>query len=353
VTNILEKPLVQPINQSVVSELKLSELRKMIPAESLKPPSVKNFVGFIVKLSLFFATFYAAMVAHSLLQTVLWTVLSGVFLFSLGTVGHDCGHGSYIRPRWLNEAIGQLCIVLHGMVYFGWKHSHNTHHANTNRGDLDPDRLWLYSDEYLAMNSVARFFWRLFHTKCFWLSAVGHYFRSMLPWPFQIESKTDKLEDIKTARRDITVFFAVLTVFHAGFYFAGFGFKSLPVHFLSILVGFACLSVYVRTEHFLLTNSWDAHEKPWLTSRTVLQNPILDFLATNLNYHVEHHVLQTIPHANLPALRPMIKRAIIESKQPYHEDTLWNFLKIAFTKEFFVIERDTFKEIPLHKLGAA
>ncbi len=336
----------QAAEEVSAATLKLSDLRKMIPAEALNPPSFKNFLGFTVKLVLFALSFYAALQASSIALTVLFTILSGIFIFSLGTVGHDCGHGAYIRPRWLNEIIGQICMILNGLPYFGWKHSHNTHHANTNRGDLDPDRLWLYSDEYWAMNKTERFFWRLFHTRCFWMSAVGHYFRSMLPWSFKIEQYTDKPEDIKNCRRDLAVFFVALAVMHTSLYLAGFGFKSMIVHFFGIIIGFICLSVYVRTEHFLLEKGWDVYDKPWLTSRTIIQNPVLDFLATNLNYHIEHHILQTVPHANLPGLRPLLKEAIVRSGQPYHEDKLWNFLKMAFNYKFTVLERETFREIP-------
>ncbi|MDX1919998.1 MAG: fatty acid desaturase [Candidatus Caenarcaniphilales bacterium] len=339
------KSYLQTVEKSN-QELTLNELRKLIPKEMLNPPSVKNFVGFLIKFFLFALSFYFACAANSVLATSLWTLANGVFLFSLGTVGHDCGHGGYIRPRWLNELIGQICMTLHGMAYNGWKHSHNTHHANTNKGEHDPDRLYLFEDEYYAMPPVARFFWRLFHTKCFWLSAVGHYFRSMLPWPFIIESKTDREEDIKACKRDILILAAVWIVLHTGMLLAGFGFKSIFVHFAALIVGFACLSVYVRTEHFLLKVNYEVDDKPWLTSRTIVQHPLLDFLSTNLNYHVEHHVLQTVPHANLPLIRPAIKKAILKANQGYPEDDLWNFLKIAFNQPFHVLERNTFEEIP-------
>lgn len=342
-STILEKSLTQ-------SELKLTDLRKLIPAQSLKPPIAKNLFGFLIKFALFGLSFYLACNASNFLLTAFWTLICGIFVFSLGTVGHDCGHGSYVRPRWLNELVGQISMMINGLPYAGWKHSHNTHHANTNRAELDPDRLWLYPDEYLAMPKIGRFFWKFFHTQGFWMSAVGHYFRSMLPWSFKIEQYTDKAEDIKACKRDNFIFLSFLIGLHGLMFFAGFGFKSVLVHFFAILIAYICLSVYVRTEHYLLETGWGVHDKPWLTSRTILQNPLLDFLSTNLNYHVEHHILQTIPHANLPSLRPMLKKAILDAGQPYHEDKLGNFLKLAFNKEFFVLERESFREIPYNNL---
>ena len=327
-----------------------NELRKLIPVSAFNPPSAMNFFSSVLKISLFVGFFWLALVAQSIWLSALFTLISGIFLFSLGTVGHDCGHGAHIRPRWLNETVGQICMMLHGLPYAGWKHSHNTHHANTNKGGADPDRLWLYSDEYLAMPKVGQFFWRLFQKEFYWMSAVGHYFRSMLPWSFIIHTKTTKESEIRACRQDLILFFAGLITFHSIWFLAGFGFKSLIFHAITIIIALSCLSVYVRTEHYLLSNGEDVDVKPWLTSRTFLQGSIMDFISTNLNYHVEHHICQTVPHANLPAIRPSIKRHILESGQPYHEDTLWNFMKIAFNQEFFVLERNTFKEIPLSQL---
>ncbi|MDJ0625495.1 MAG: fatty acid desaturase [Candidatus Caenarcaniphilales bacterium] len=346
----INKQTEEQNKDSTEEKLTLQQLRKLIPKQAMNPPSTRNFIEFVVKFSMFLVTFYFSCTLQSIWLIIPLIIINGAFLFSLGTVGHDCGHGSYIRPRWLNEAIGELCMSLHGMVYAGWKHFHNTHHAHTNQGELDPDRLWLYEDEFLAFNKVERFFWKLFHTKCFWLSAVGHYFRAMLPWPFIIKQKTEQVEIIQSCQRGIFTFFAILIAFHTSAFFLGLGLKSLIIHVFSLLVAFACLSIYVRTEHYLLTNNYDVQDKPWLTSRTITQNRILDFFANNLNYHVEHHILQSVPHANLPSIRPTIKKTILEAKQPYPEDTFWNFMKIAFNQEFFVLERNTFKEIPLSKL---
>ena len=203
------------------------------------------------------------------------------------------------------------------------------------------------------MSKTGQFLWKLFHTQLFWMSAVGHYFRSMLPWSFRIEKYTDKPEEIKACKKDNLIFVGSLVAFHGFLIVAGLGFKPLLVHFVAVLIAFVCLSVYVRTEHYLLDNGWDVHDKPWRTSRTIVQSPLLDFLATNLNYHVEHHILQTIPHANLPALRPILKKAILDAGQPYHEDELWHFLKLAFNKEFFVVERGSFREIQLSEMPKA
>jgi len=228
----------------------------------------------------------------------------------------------------------------------GWKHSHNTHHATTNKLTEDPDRLWRTPEEYFAMPKIGRYLWELFHTRLFFMSAVGHYFKSIFPWAFRIREKSKNPRDHQQAIIDIAILFISMTILHITLY-QFVGIKSLIVHAFIIIIGFMGLSTYVRTQHFLLANGSDVHNKPWLTSRTIKQHRFFDFLVTNLNYHIEHHILQTIPHANLPKLKPMMKQLIEEAGVNYEEQPLWGFLKMAFNHPFTILHPETKQEIPL------
>ena len=44
-----------------------------------------------------------------------------------------------------------------------------------------------------------------------------------------------------------------------------------------------------------------------LNTRTVLMNPVFDFLYMNMNYHVEHHMFPMVPYYALPKLHDLIK----------------------------------------------
>jgi len=44
-----------------------------------------------------------------------------------------------------------------------------------------------------------------------------------------------------------------------------------------------------------------------LNTRTVLLNPVLRFLYSNMNYHTEHHMFPMVPYHRLPALHAMIR----------------------------------------------
>jgi len=66
--------------------------------------------------------------------------MQGTMFWALFVVGHDCGHGSFSRYRWLNNLIGHLSHTPILVPFHGWRISHRTHHANT--GNIDTDESW-------------------------------------------------------------------------------------------------------------------------------------------------------------------------------------------------------------------
>ncbi len=60
--------------------------------------------------------------------------------WALFVVGHDCGHGSFSKHKWLNNLIGHLAHTPILVPYHGWRISHRTHHHNT--GNIDTDESW-------------------------------------------------------------------------------------------------------------------------------------------------------------------------------------------------------------------
>jgi len=87
-----------------------------------------------------------------------------IFIFQ-----HDCGHGSYFRPRWINNAVGQFCSLFTLTPYANWRRQHAQHHANWNNLDRRESGIDLYStcrttEEFAALG------WRQQ-----WLYRIGHH----------------------------------------------------------------------------------------------------------------------------------------------------------------------------------
>ncbi len=60
--------------------------------------------------------------------------------WALFVIGHDCGHGSFSRYKWLNNLVGHITHSFILVPYHGWRISHRTHHHNT--GNIETDESW-------------------------------------------------------------------------------------------------------------------------------------------------------------------------------------------------------------------
>jgi omega-3 fatty acid desaturase (delta-15 desaturase) len=118
----------------------LQDLKAAIPAECFQPSVIKSLYYFfrdIFVIGLLYA------VAHYLDSWYFWPifwVLQGTMFWALFVVGHDCGHQSFSKHKWLNDLIGHLSHTPILVPYHGWRISHRTHHKNT--GSLENDESW-------------------------------------------------------------------------------------------------------------------------------------------------------------------------------------------------------------------
>ena len=66
------------------------------------------------------------------------------------------------------------------------------------------------------------------------------------------------------------------------------------------------------------------------TTRTLILNPALSFLYCNMNYHVEHHLLPSVPYYRLPQLR----RELLDSGfvSPERKSSFWSVMRMAASR---------------------
>src|SRR5207253_4564401 len=100
----------------------------------------------------------------SVLLSLALVVPASAFLVRTFIVFHDCTHGSFIRSRRANDAIGVVTGLLVWLPYRGWQHEHAVHHATA--GDLDRrgvgDVATLTVSEYTALSWPRQLKYRLY-----------------------------------------------------------------------------------------------------------------------------------------------------------------------------------------------
>jgi omega-3 fatty acid desaturase (delta-15 desaturase) len=118
----------------------IQELKAAIPAHCFEPSAWKSLAYFFLDIGIIAALYAAAYVLDSWLFWPIFWLMQGTMFWALFVVGHDCGHGSFSRYKWLNNLIGHLSHIPILVPYHGWRISHRTHHGNT--GNIDTDESW-------------------------------------------------------------------------------------------------------------------------------------------------------------------------------------------------------------------
>ena len=86
----------------------LQELKAAIPAYCFEPSTTKSLSYLFLDVAIV-AGLYA--IAHALDSWFFWPVfwlMQGTMFWALFVVGHDCGHRSFSRHKWVNDFIGHL-----------------------------------------------------------------------------------------------------------------------------------------------------------------------------------------------------------------------------------------------------
>src|SRR6185437_3150394 len=102
----------------------------------------------------------------SVLLSLGLVVPASAFLIRIFIVFHDCTHGSFMRSRRANDALGVALGLLVWLPYRSWQHEHAVHHATA--GDLDRrgvgDIATLTVAEYDALPAWRQITYRLYRS---------------------------------------------------------------------------------------------------------------------------------------------------------------------------------------------
>jgi omega-3 fatty acid desaturase (delta-15 desaturase) len=118
----------------------LQDVRQAIPKHCFVPSTGKSLSYFFRDVAIVAALYAIAYYLDSWWFYPLFWFMQGTMFWALFVVGHDCGHGSFSRHKWLNNLIGHLSHTPILVPYHGWRISHRTHHKNT--GNIDTDESW-------------------------------------------------------------------------------------------------------------------------------------------------------------------------------------------------------------------
>lgn len=222
------------------------------------------------------------------------TLLSGAMWGFLGWAGlsHELFHGTVFASSRQNRVLFRVFSVLSWGNYGYFEVSHWLHHKYT-RFDRDPesaddDPIRLAELPWLVTLNLPAFAKRVVILA---RNSVGY-----VP-PFLAESATKKEKrSVQAGARVVLLTQTILVVIFLA--------MGMPEFILLITLGPFICSLPVRilelVQHKGLARGVNDFR---LNTRTVRLPFIFAFLYCNMNYHVEHHVLPSVPYYHLPKLQ--------------------------------------------------
>lgn len=261
-------------------------------------------------------------------------------------VMHDAIHGAHSNRKWVNNLLGQSMNLIGGNAYV-WRIQHNVlHHTYTNIHEVDDDidipillrmspdqkRYWIHRYQHLyvwALYALATLFWV---TSKDFIQLNKYRDRNML------KGNKEYLRRLLNIIGWKVLYYGYILV--------------LPIYVLPVSPGQVVLmflvmhlvagtvlslifqpahvfsdSVFVEQDEEQLQHNYMVYQFLTTTNFT-LKNRFLFWLASGLNYQIEHHLFPNICHVHYEKLSPIVKKTASEFGIPYYcQEGLLNAVK--------------------------
>lgn len=270
-------------------------------------------------LGLFFAWF-----SSSLLVVIASCLGIACILAQFAFLGHDAGHATLSRQRYINIGVGQFCMtVMTGLAFTEWYGRHKTHHQFCQHEPRDPDMdvdlvVSLTEASRRRKGPFGRFFTRCQGVSVWFLSLLfAHSQRHLAQWGALREP----------AKYSLDIFVLVI---HFGLWWGlplwvfdinldrALLVYTLPLFFLGPYLAAIFWVNHVGMPLIQNLNDFSFLEHQAVTSRTVLNPEGMDWFFGGLNFQIEHHVFPQIPSFRLRQLQTIVRPELEKAGIAYH-----------------------------------
>lgn len=278
------------------------ELREILTLDDRK-----SVATLVVNWGLIFAAFALVGWSANPLTILLALFVLGGRQLGCAIVMHEAAHRSFLSNREWNDRIGNWFGAYPTwsdvLPYRGY---HLVHHAKTGT-DADPD-LGLTKPFPITKSSFRRKVWRDLSGQTGWQQIVATWKRDMGLG----SRRTQRNHGLKPGEKADVGWHKLIPVAVSNAVILGvlalFGRPELYLLWPIALLTTYRLALRVRSiaEHAMAGPA----SNPLRNTRTTLVNALERlFLAPNfVNYHLEHHLLMTVPHYNLPRMHRLLRK---------------------------------------------
>ena len=312
------------LKTSEIADIQLKDIVKSLPSECFEKDRVKawSFVGLSVVTAIigYLGIIYLPWYCLPVTWIFTGTALTGWFV-----IGHDCGHRSFAKRRWVNDLVGHIAFLPLIYPFHCWRILHDYHHLHTNK--LGVDNAWdpVTPEAHAASPVIVQVFYRAIRGRLWWIGSIFHW--ALLHFKLSNFADRDRnkvILSISTVVVFAAILFPTLIITTGVWGFVKFWLMPwLVYHFW--MSTFTIVHHTVPEIHFKPADQWKAGEAQ-LTGTVHCDYPRwVEILCHDINVHIPHHVSVAIPSYNLRKAHASLK----ESYGPHLQERTfsWKLMK--------------------------
>jgi fatty acid desaturase len=268
------------------------EIRDLVEHRDLR-----SFGSLVVDWGLVVASFVAVARWPNPITVIVALFVIGTRQLGLAILMHDAAHHALFRDRWLNDFVGNWVCAYPVWADVGpYRAYHLRHHAKNWTAE-DPD-LGLVLPFPITAESLRRKIGRDLSGRTGWKRAKATLRRDL---GLSQGRQARTLGGVRNLRGVAITNLGLLLLLAAA------GHPAL--YLLWVVAWFTTFQLVTRiraiAEHAMAPDPSD----PMRNTRTTIASPLERLLIApnRVNYHLEHHLLMTVPHYNLPRLHALLR----------------------------------------------
>ena len=308
----------------------VKQLRAALPRHCLRS-STRRSLGYLSFDVAVLATLYVVAWRSPVWLAPLFWFAQGTMFWALFVLGHDCGHGSFSRRRWLNTLVGHLTHTPLLVPYDAWRLSHRRHHRHA--GDVERDEGW----HPLTAAQVEALPWYV-RVLRFRLVPLVFPFYLTRNSPGRVGSHFDPRAALFPAGSRAAVKRSVACCGVMALGLLGFAVVAGPGALLRYYLGpYVMFVVWIDIVTYLHHTGADVpwyRGIAWSFEKGALSTidrsyGVFEWLHHNAGCHVVHHLLPEVPHYHLRAAASAIRPLLGARYRDAHEPILPSLLATA------------------------
>lgn len=278
--------------------LKISDIVRTLPKACFKRDWRRATLSILTTVLSVGVGYWAIAVSPWFLLPIAW-FFTGTAATGLFVIGHDCGHRSFAKQRWVNDWVGHIMMMPLIYPFHSWRLLHDHHHIHTNK--LEEDNAWApwTVESFSAASPLLKFFYRAMRGPFWWLASIVH-------WAgIHFSPANFAPRDRQSVKLSIAVVGVFAALFFPTLYFT-LGLWGIVKFWLMPWLGYHFWMSTFTLVHHTIPEIQFRSESNWAAVPAQLAGTVhctypkwIEVLCHDINVHVPHHISVAIPSYNL------------------------------------------------------